>query len=203
MLKKMFCGILLVIAISVHASPSQIVIVRHGDKLEQPNTGPTLSPKGEVRAINFALYYLNKFAEPDYIFASNAAKSSTSIRELQTVAPLVNLLQQKHPDEDFPIMHPYSSGDYGKLADYIMTSKEFDGKQIVICWSHGKIPSLAKLLGVNQKLSKWDKDDFDSVYIIKYNHKGDVKDFEILHNQYPVKFNGNWTDMQAVLMRLK
>lgn len=197
---KRFIVLFLLLCFNVsYAAPSQIIIIRHGDKLLQANTGPTLSAKGQIRAINFAFYYLQKFGMPDYVFASNPTKDTTSIRELQTVAPLVNIMQQRDPENSsIGILHPYSSKDYTALATYILDSDQFDGKKIVVCWSHGKIPKLAEKLGVNQKLSKWPADDFDSVYVLRYNNKGDLKDFEILHQQYPVSFSGTWADLESV-----
>lgn len=180
----------------VFATPSQIVLIRHGDKLLQTNTGPTLSARGEVRAVNFALYYLQKFGMPDYVFASNPTKDTSSIRELQTVAPLVNMMQQRDPNNaSIGIQRPYSSKDYKALAQYVLNTKDFDNKKIVICWSHGKLPQLAEQLGVTQKLDKWPADDFDSVYVLSYDSKGRLKNFSFLHQQYPVSFTGNWVDL--------
>lgn len=199
MFKRFFALSLFCCINMCYAAPSQIVIIRHGDKLLQANTGPTLSAKGQIRAINFGFYYLQKFGMPDYVFASNPTKDTTSIRELQTVAPLVNMMQQKQPDnKSIGILHPYSPKDYTALATYILDSSEFDGKKVVICWSHGKIPKLAEKLGVSEKLDTWPADDFDSVYVLRYNHKGDLKDFQILHQQYPVNFNGNWGDLNSI-----
>ena len=199
MQKRLIAIALLAVFNVCYATPSQIIIIRHADKLLQTNPGPTLSAKGEIRAINFALYYSQKFGMPDYVFASNATKETTSIRELQTVAPLVNMMQQQDPENDsLGILHPYSSKDYSALATYILDSSEFDNKKVVICWSHGKIPNLAAKLGVTDKLDKWPADDFDSVYILQYNHKGDLKNFQILHQQYPVRFNGTWSDLNAI-----
>lgn len=189
-----FLGILFVN--SAFAFPKQIVIIRHGDKLVQPESGAALSPKGMIRSIAFAFYYLNKFGEPDYIFAVDPKSGKgSSIRELQTVAPLANMLAAKHPDNGFPILYPDQSSEYSKLADELLNNKNFDGKRILICWNHRFIPQLTAQLGVKRFLKSWPADDYDTVYLIKYDEKGRVNQFIILKRQYPVVFSGSWNEL--------
>ena len=107
-------------SVSVFATPREIVIIRHADKWEQKNTGPFLSPKGQLRAERFAAYYLKYFPKPDYIFATKAGDStdpdeSNSMRSLQTVAPLANQLAYQNP-KGFVVNSPYFNTQYTKLA---------------------------------------------------------------------------------------
>lgn len=181
-----------------YAFPKQIIIIRHADKLEQTQAGPTLSAKGQVRAIKFADYFLNKFGEPDNVIAANPSNyigKNSSIRELQTVAPLVNILSTKHPQTGFPILHPFESADYKKLVKFVLQEEMFSGKTVLICWNHTKIPQLAEKLGVTQKIDKWAADNYDSVYVLKYDDAGKIKLFTVLNKQYPVKFTGNWNEL--------
>jgi hypothetical protein len=182
------------VSINAFAFPNKIMIVRHGDKLMQTDPGPTLSPKGQSRAMALALYYLPKFGEPDFIFAADPVQAigkNSSIRELQTIAPLANLMAAKHPDTGFPIMHPYGSSDYKKLANDFLHNKLYDGKNIIVCWNHTSIPQLANALGVKTALPKWSSTDYDTVYVLTFNSDG-LKQFSELHNQYPVSFDGSW-----------
>lgn len=184
------------LSVTSWAVPSEIILVRHGDKLLQKKPGPTLSAKGEIRAIALAFYILDKFGEPDVLIASNVDSSSgdeSSLRELETISPLANMLQARHPEKTIPIVHPYA--DNRAMAHLILKDKHFNGKHLIICWDHVKIPALAAKLGVKQKLSAWPHNDFDSVYIIKYGKEGKVTSFEILNNQYPVNFNGSWQEL--------
>jgi hypothetical protein len=188
----------------VFAAPKEIVIIRHADKLDQAETGPVLSAKGHIRAMKFAFYFLDKFGNPDYIFAANPVEEigrNSSIRPIETIAPLANMLQEKFPQLDVPILHSYENNDYSKLAKYILSEKKYNGKLILICWSHGKIPSLATKLGVTQTMPEWQSDDYDSVYILKYDVNGHVKDFSIMSQQYPVEFNGTWKDLFALVQK--
>lgn len=180
------------------ATPREIIIIRHGDKLEQAYPGPALSAKGQVRAVKFAGYYLKTFGQPDYVIAANPNNflgKNSSIRELQTVAPLVNILSAKKPTTGFPILHPYENADYKKLAKFIMGDAMFNDKVILICWNHTKIPPLAEKLGVTTALNKWPANDFDSVYVLKYDDQGKVTHFTMMNNQYPVHFKGDWQSL--------
>lgn len=198
-MKKWLLIFLLMLTNVAIATPKAIIIIRHGDKLDQPQPGPALSAKGQVRAVKFAFYYLEKFGEPDFVFAPNPNSfvgKNSSIRELQTVAPLINMLSRKHPETGFPILHPYENADFKKLASYVLKDKMFNDKTILICWSHKKIPQLAEKLGIKQSLPQWQAADYDSVYVIKYDNE-QVSEFTILNNQYPVNFNGNWKGLKT------
>jgi len=180
---------------NVYAIPHKIVLVRHADKLQQKFTGPAISAKGYVRAIKFSFYYLNYFGEPDFVFAGKPKGKDASIRELQTVGPLINILAVRHPDTVFNIMHPYQHDQYEKLAKYILQDKKFDNKSVLICWRHTKIIELAEALGVKDELEPWADDDFDSVFVIEYDKSGKISRFNILRHQYPVNPTVTWEEI--------
>ncbi|EKD69931.1 MAG: phosphoglycerate mutase [uncultured bacterium] len=190
--------LLLLITPFVFAYPKEIIIIRHADKLVQNEPGPTLSAKGELRAIKFAFYFLDKFGEPDYLIAANAVSETgknSSQRELETLAPLANILAERHSEKDIPILHPYTSNHYPKLVKYIFGTAKFDEKKILICWHHAKIKKLVEELGVKSNIDDWPDDDFDTVYDIHFTKLGKIENFEILKNQYPIQFNGSWRDI--------
>lgn len=202
MTKKFHCLILtsLIILLSANcfAIPKRIIIVRHGDKLPQELSGQALSVKGHVRAIALAFYILKKYGEPDYLIAtdpSDKKEKNSSIRELETLAPLANMLQEKHPDFNVEISHPYESSDYSNLAKEILEKEKYNNKTVLICWSHGKIPDLAVKLGIRNRPNDWDDNDFDSVYELYYDESGEMKEFNILHQQYPISYSGSWEDL--------
>src|SRR5690348_9355788 len=92
-------SLIFVLFVSVaKACPKQIIIIRHAEKLTQSHAGPFLSPQGQMRSLAFANYYLNKFHVPDFIVATNPLepKKLSSMRELQTIAPLANELTARH-----------------------------------------------------------------------------------------------------------
>lgn len=187
------------------ATPKEIIVVRHADKWDFKHHGPTLDPTGYARAVNFAFYFLHNFGRPNYVITTNPSnqhKYSASIRELQTVAPLINILAiNDRAAAGFPVLHPYRPPQYSALAKWLLKSSKFENKLVLICWDHFTIPALAKKLGVKQKLPHWPTQDFDSVYILKYNKSGQLTSFKLLHHQYPTKNIENWTVVQKALAK--
>lgn len=178
------------------STPREIVIIRHADKWNQKNYGPYLSPKGQVRAEKFVSYYLSHFHKPDFIFASKPGDAkhpneSDSLRPFQTVMPLANELTFLSK-QNFIIQTPYFQKQYLALANDLLHQKKYQDKQILIAWHHGKINFLTRDLGVTKKLAKWKGDNFDMVYVLKYDVDGKLTSFQILKNQYSVKNNVSW-----------
>ena len=187
---------------TAHAAPRQIVLLRHTDKLQQHLTGPAVSAKGYARAVKFSYYFLSYFGEPDFVVAGKPKGKDASIRELQTVGPLVNILAQRHPDTGFDILHPYTHEEFKELSNYLLTDKKFDDKLVLICWRHTKIVELAKELGVKGKLDPWPNDDYDSVYILDFNKSGKLIEFTILRNQYPIHDDVTWESLYSRIQDL-
>lgn len=192
---SLFCGE------HAFAFPKEIILIRHADKLNQAKPGPFLSPKGEIRSIAFANYYLNKFSEPDYIIATGPTDSGkgSSMREIQTVAPLANILAERHPQTGFTILRYYRNKDSQELINDLLHDKKYNGKIILICWHHAKIPQLLKGLGVAHIQKKLDINNFDTVYVVKYDSSGKITQFNLLEQQYTVLFNGSWKEFYQKL----
>ena len=166
------------------------------------NPGPTIKPTGYARSVNFAMYFIEKFGYPDFIVATNPSnhfKFSHSIRELQTVAPLVNMIQNKFPKTDYSIKHPYRNTQVSLLSTWLLTKPEFKNKLILICWDHFWIPALTAKLGVKQKLPVLPSQFFDTVYVLHYGKNGELENFEQLNNQYPTKKIENWKAVKKAL----
>lgn len=189
----------------VMAAPREIIIIRHGDKVLGPvkgheYSGRYLSPKGVLRSIKFAVYYASHYPVPDFIFASRpadakeAATETTSYRPIQTVMPLADLLTQEGHG-DVVIHHPYMQKQFPALAKVLLQNPMYDQKLILICWQHGRINALTKDLGVTQSLPKWKGDNYDQVYILKYDSKGHVTSFQMLENQYPIQGEVTWAKL--------
>jgi len=184
-----------------YATPSEIIIIRHADKLKQNYTGPAIDPTGYVRAVRFAFYFLDHFGQPNDIVTTNPSRGKSrlaSIRELQTIAPLVNIIQQKDPEIEHNIYAPYLAKEYSKLANFLLTNKRFDDQLVLICWDHTSIPKLVNLLGVTDHLPNWPSEDFDSVYILKYHHHHLIS-YQLLNNQYPVTHVDDWRQILQAL----
>lgn len=195
MQRKWMVGLLtLFFSVSVFCVPNQIVIVRHADKWPQKNPGPYLSPKGQVRAEKLAVYYINRFGKPDFIFASKPVPSKIgSHRPLQTVMPLANALtfQNPHP---LLVQTPYVTQEYKQLAHLLLTQKRYANKNILVCFHRPDMDRLAHDLGVTQALPAWQKDVFDTVFVLQYKN-GKLASFQVLKNQYPVSTNPTWAEL--------
>lgn len=183
-------GSLFFSAFSASAAPAEIIVIRHADKWPGKHHGPALDPTGYLRAVRFAFYFLEKFGEPDFLIATNPDEdkaNSRSIRELQTLAPLANLLAKESQTKTaHRILHPYRTSEYEELAALLLTDERFTGKRVLICWGREQISKLTAELGVEQPLPKWSKRTYDDVYVIRYDEKGEILKFTHLTNQYPV-----------------
>lgn len=189
-----------------HAAPKEIIIIRHTDKLLQDEPGPTLSAPGMARSISFAFYFLKRFGEPDYIIAADDKKESgkdIAIRSLQTVAPLANIMQERHPQVDYPILHPYPSDSYQQLANVLLTSSIFNGKRVVICWSHQHIAKLTAALGVTDNIPDWPRPDYDTVYYLQFQSGQNKVAITILRNQFPVNAHLTWDELNKNIIGIK
>src|SRR5712691_3128109 len=174
--------------------PSQIFIIRHGEKVGDPKKdddgGRNLSILGFARAAAVPALFApalpqpscklhiksgefigtyrqiplqgkaSRFAAPNFIFATKNSKNSK--RPIETVTPLSIGLS-------LPINDGFADkdADITRMANAILNDVAFAGKIVLICWHHGKIPAVAKALGVS-KPPKWDGKVFDRVWQITF-----------------------------------
>jgi hypothetical protein len=183
-----FFIILAFYGVSAYAIPKQIVIIRHADKWsEEP--GNTLNPRGYLRAVKFSEYYLEKFKiVPDFIFAPNPNTKKSSLRPIQTVAPLAN--NRECIAKEVYIDHEYTLGEERNLAKEILKNKKYNDKNILICWEHTRIVGILNNLGFKENIT-WNQDNYDSVYVLSFAH-GKLNTTMRLDNQYPVPDIKDW-----------
>lgn len=142
--------LLLLSTLSLEALPTQVVIIRHGEK--NPANGQLL-PKGQSRAGALAAYLteldpsstnppLFNFGPPVVFFAARPANVSDdqTIRCIQTLIPTAVKMKR-------PIHSPYGPGEEVALADLILYDERYDGKYVLICWHHTHIAELIEALG--------------------------------------------------------
>jgi len=177
---------------STNTLPSQVLIIRHGEKVGDPKKdddgGRHLSVRGSARATalpslfspampqlsckfhahaeGFVGEYRQiplkgtapRFSTPNYIFATEPSKNSK--RPLETVLPLAIALS-------LPVNDSIKDDDPGikKMVNAVLN--EYPGEIVLICWHHGKIPEIAKALGI-AKPPKWDGKVFDRVWQITF-----------------------------------
>jgi hypothetical protein len=174
--------------------PSQVLIIRHGEKVGDPKKdddgGRHLSIPGSARAAALPSLFapalpqlscklshvagefvgsyrqiplkgkVSRFSVPNFIFATQRSRHST--RPIETVTPLAMGLS-------LPINDGYEDNDaeIKEMTNAILNDFAFAGKIVLICWHHGKIPDVAKALGVS-KPPKWNGKVFDRVWQITY-----------------------------------
>ena len=165
---------------STNTLPNEILIIRHGEKLGDPKKdddgGRNLSIRGSARAValpslfSHAMPQLSckfhahgggvvgeyrqiplkgtapRFPTPNHIFATEPSKHSK--RPLETVLPLATAL-------NLPIHDNVKDEDPGIKKMVSAVLNEFPGQVVLICWHHGRIPEIAKALGI-AKPPKWD-----------------------------------------------
>jgi hypothetical protein len=185
---------------TMQPGPSYILIIRHGEKVGDPKKdddgGNDLSIQGSARAValpslfvpaqsqldcefdfdppSFACSYEKiplagrppRFPTPNFIFATQQSKNSK--RPIETAAPTAIAL-------GLPLNDGYKDkdNDIQKMTHAILTEFAFAGKVVLICWHHGKIPDVAKALGISNP-PKWDGKVFDRVWQITFP-KGKAK----------------------------
>jgi hypothetical protein len=144
-----------------------ILIIRHAEK---PTSGIELSPEGQKRAEAYVGYF-QRFAidgkpvKLDYLFAT--ADSNKSSRPRLTITPLSKAL-------GIEIDSRFTDDNFSKLAQEIQNHPH--GRNILICWHHGRIPALLNALGVDPKQllpnGEWPADVFGWLIQLRYDKNG-------------------------------
>lgn len=150
------------------ATPAQVLIIRHGEKVNDDI--PTLSEKGYQRARALVKYFVNdrrvnSFGPPVAIFAAAPKKEGKSIRPYETVAPLAKYLKKK-------VILNYTSDHNEELAHYVLTSPAFHGKTVLISWTSSEIKKLAKKFNARNIPFTWPSSSFDRVWKIPFSSNG-------------------------------
>ena len=153
------------------AMPAQVIVVRHGEK--NPETRQ-LTQQGEERAAALACYltqtdYLLQFGPPAAIFAARHVPISDRLvpRPIQTIMPTAQLLQ-------LPVHSPFNGYQVNEIASLILNSSKYDGKNIVICWSHSSIHDLLNAFGYQAPFAcsspnkKYPDCRFDLIFVMTF-----------------------------------
>jgi hypothetical protein len=139
-----------------HARPDQVIIIRHAEK---PQHGHDLTVKGRERAAALAPFFLDcDKAAPVAIYAQGPNDDHPSRRSVETVTPLAHEMKL-----DVKTCH---RGENAEMVKEILSKPEYEGKVVLICWSHKEIPGLATALGVVDP-PDWQDGAFDRVWVIK------------------------------------
>jgi hypothetical protein len=137
---------------AAEAGPAQVIIIRHAEK---PPVGDDLTPKGRQRAAALVPYFLEtpevlEYKLPAAIYAQKSTEDHKSLRPVNTIKPLAKALNMQ--------LIEYPRKDAATMAKDILANPEYEGKMVLICWSHTAIPEMAKAFGVK------DPPEWGSVY---------------------------------------
>ncbi len=157
------------VAYGARSGPSVIMLIRHGEDIGERDFN--LSSRGYQRANALPKLFGSRLPKPDVIIATRASKASN--RPIETVEPLAHAL-------GLPIDNRFRDDDFRILARDLLTDERYDGKAVLVCWHHGKLPKLARALGA-KRVPAWPDDQFDHVWMI--DRKGGSTRFEDVHQK--------------------
>lgn len=148
-----------------------VLIIRHAEK---PEGGDGLTPAGEARAQAYIPYFRSLQVEghsltPNVIFAS--ADSAHSRRPRLTVEPLAQALGLR-------VDTRFKAKEVTGLADEIRAHGP--GRNILVCWHHGDIPTLLAALGVNSgepllPARGWPREQYDWLLELRLDAQGQLQ----------------------------
>lgn len=173
--------LLSLVIISANISAEQtIVFMRHGEK--PYNNSGQLSCKGLNRALTLPDILLSKFGLPDALFAAapKQDKLGNSLRSLQTISPTAIQVS-------LPIHLNYHAKDIASLQKALL-SEEYHNALIYVVWEHDNLVKVAKNImhqqgGDPNLIPKWERGDFDSLYVLKINYEQKPMTINFIHQQ--------------------
>ncbi|MGK2893084.1 histidine phosphatase family protein [Klebsiella michiganensis] len=172
-LPYIFCCMLFLTTFIARAETT-VVFLRHGEKPEAP-TGQ-LTCKGFNRALALPSVLLTRFGMPDAIYASapKENKTGSSLRPLTTILPTA--IQAEHP----VVLKYHATETDGLVSDLLSTSNR--QQRVFVSWEHKNLVVAAKALvkqtgGDPQQIPAWPGQDFDSLYIVRLNDRGQFESF--------------------------
>ncbi len=171
-LSKLVCLLALVLSANASAIPARVLIIRHGEK---PDQGDGLSPKGFARANALPAFFASnpiatQYGPPAGIFAAAPKATDGSVRSIQTIMPTA---QAFHVNLDTR----FTKDDVQQVAYQVLNNPAFQGRMVIICWTHETIPALAAALGVLPMPPPWKDEVFDRVWQLDYQPTGRILGF--------------------------
>ena len=154
------CGLVLT-GTWAHATPAQVILIRHGDKDSQRGDY-NLSPSGFNRALSLGRMIPACFGAPNQIrsFELDPVSSQNS-RSYQTAVPLAVAT-----GVNIGIVMG-SSTSSARFGEEVLSSKRFESAKAVFFWEHRHLPELAKGLGWST-MAPIDADDYDQLLLLSY-----------------------------------
>ena len=160
-----FCALFIFAVFSAAAQPAKIIIIRHAEK-PPDDSKESLSLKGQERAMALVPYLTEMLGAKDkatlpFLFATKIGRKKPDNHTHETLAPLARQLGAR-------IRAPYANSEYEALARELLTDRAYEGRTVLICWTHTRIPGLASALGVSPELPAWDENVFDRALVVTF-----------------------------------
>ena len=150
---------------AVQSEPAQIILFRHAEKPED-RAQVHLSSEGQERAKALVSLLgpsstLTTGLPVAALYATKVTKHDHSSRTGETLAPLAAALR-------LPVIATVDSEDFRDLARTILRNSRFQGKTVIVCWTHHDIAQFAAALGVKPEPAAWKDKVFDRFWVIDY-----------------------------------
>jgi hypothetical protein len=153
-----------------------IVLLRHGEK---PATGPgQLDCQGLNRAVALPPVIAKAFGRPSAIFTPDPSHqvvdygvSYDYVRPLATIEPTAIFF-------GLPVNASFGVFDTGGLQA-ALEQPRYRNAIVLVAWEHKIIETIARMLlaahgGDDALVPQWDRQDFDSLYVITITRTGDA-----------------------------
>ena len=174
--------------------PSQVLIIRHGEKVGDPRKdddgGRHLSVRGSARAAAVPSLFIPTLPQLSCALHRHALDFVGGYRQIPLKGAASRFLtpnfifataRSKHSKRPIETVTPLATAlnlpindrfadrdpDIKMMAGAILNELAFAGKIVLICWHHGKIPDIVKALGISQP-PKWDGKVFDRIWQVTF-----------------------------------
>ena len=143
------------------STPAKILILRHAEKPSN-HSNEHLSLQGYQRAAALSPYFQGNFPGVNHIFAAGVGLHSPSHRPIETIRPTANALGKQIHDE-------FLKDDYLAMVAHIKSDAQYNAEELIICWEHSDIESIATAFGaIGVPSAPWPADRFDLVWELTF-----------------------------------
>ncbi len=162
-----------------------IVLIRHGEK--PPHGLGQLNCRGLNRALALPAVIEKNFGRPDAVFAPDPAQQKIDggvaydyVRPLATVEPAAIFF-------GLPVNASLGLSDTGGLRA-ALDQPAYRNAVVLVAWEHKTLAAIARDLlaahgGDPDNAPEWDRDDFDSIYVVSITRTGDAAKAAFAHMQ--------------------
>jgi hypothetical protein len=175
MMIKFSAGLMLLTLTSAAlAAPTQVIIIRHGEKA---NGNDLCLPQGVCRAVALSRDFTPQFGKPSAIYAMAADSGDSSNRPVETVTPLAEAL-------GIPVHADYTRKQLTQVTAAV--ENDNNGGMVLISWEHKIIPQLVQTFcqdaapGACASVPvKWQGSVYNQAWILNFGGDGKVASFKI------------------------